>query len=477
MQFIHSARHKGQALPLALVLLAAVAAMLFFMFNSGQLVQEKIRLTNTADAVAYSAGVFEARVLNYDAYTNRAIIANEIAIGQAVGLASWTKYAGTASTNLAPWLNLIPVVGPPIASLISNVEPGMDAFSIALAGQIIAHETVIRLLSLSQFAVHGPTDTVLPNAFALAGRQVVMRDVANKNDPDAAVDWVPLEDDFKDFTQQYTSRTDRRTMGQLVQDSRDAFLTSRHWDLEILPSCGWLIALSLANPSLFDVKLRKRGSTELIDLTEGWKSMDTLSAHVVTVSWHRISRWNPIRRPRCDSTEVPVGYGKAYTDSGLAEPPDYARSRATNPQASSMADGTIARGFAPPSPTSTPVGVIPSFYDLSQSVMTKTPNDPRTSLTIRVTKASSKQRFSGGTSVVKPSGRLALYDGAHVAGESAAVSRVEVYFERPDGNNPWRNREEIGSLFNPYWQVRLAPVSTAQRALAHAKNGNNVVLP
>jgi hypothetical protein len=28
------------------------------MFNRGQLVQEKLRLTNTADAVGYSAGVF-----------------------------------------------------------------------------------------------------------------------------------------------------------------------------------------------------------------------------------------------------------------------------------------------------------------------------------------------------------------------------------------------------------------------------------
>ncbi|MHB1053071.1 MAG: pilus assembly protein TadG-related protein [Thiobacillus sp.] len=102
MNTTSKAIQNGQALPLGLVLLVAVAATVFFMFNSGQLVQEKIRLTNTADAVAYSAGVYEARVLNYDAYTNRAMIANEIAIGQAVGLASWTKYAGVAADNISP---------------------------------------------------------------------------------------------------------------------------------------------------------------------------------------------------------------------------------------------------------------------------------------------------------------------------------------------------------------------------------------
>ena len=56
-----SKRQTGQVLPLAVVLLIAVAATVFYMFNSGQLVQEKLRLTNTADAVAFSAGVFEGR--------------------------------------------------------------------------------------------------------------------------------------------------------------------------------------------------------------------------------------------------------------------------------------------------------------------------------------------------------------------------------------------------------------------------------
>ena len=57
MRTHHQHRQRGQVLPLATLLLLAVAATLFYMFNGGQLVQEKLRLTNTADAVAYSAGV------------------------------------------------------------------------------------------------------------------------------------------------------------------------------------------------------------------------------------------------------------------------------------------------------------------------------------------------------------------------------------------------------------------------------------
>jgi hypothetical protein len=54
-----ASRHRlgvgGQVLPLATVLLVVVGAAFYLMVNSGQAVQEKIRVTNAADAAAYSA--------------------------------------------------------------------------------------------------------------------------------------------------------------------------------------------------------------------------------------------------------------------------------------------------------------------------------------------------------------------------------------------------------------------------------------
>ena len=59
-----------------------------------------------------------------------------------------------------------------------------------------------------------------------------------------------------------------------------------------------------------------------------------------------------------------------------------------------------------------------------------------------------------------------------VGGVSAAISSVEVFFERPDaGNTVHAGRTELGSLFNPYWQARLAPVSAAARAQAQLRQG------
>lgn len=423
---------------MALVLLVAVAATVFFMFNSGQLVQEKIRLTNTADAVAYSAGIYEARVLNYDAYTNRAIVANEIAIGQAVGLASWAKYAGVTADTIAPYMYLIPYVGAAIADALYEVRDAMDVYTPMLAYTVTLHDAAINALAASQLAVHGPG-----NAVALVSRKALMDEVARRNDPDVKVDLLPVADDFAGFAQRYASRDERKRMGQLVHDGRDAFLRSRNWDFGLVLLCT-------------GVQLRKRGSTELIDMVDGWKSMDTLSAH-----HYRIKRF------RCRRSENPLGFGTAFSDDNLDDSAyDYAGSRRTNPNASRRAESNVAEGFEPPTLTG---GAIPAFHELSEAVLKA--DDPRTALTIRVSKARARQAYSGGASNIQPKGRLDLYRGALVKNESAAISRVEVFFERPDGKNMLFGKEETGSLFNPYWQARLAPVTAGERALAQLKQG------
>lgn len=439
-----SRKQRGQVLPLTVVLLLAVTATLFYMFNTGQMVQEKLRLTNTADAVAYSAGVFEARMLNYDAYTNRAIIANQIAIGQAVGLASWAKYMGTSAARIATYAHLIPGAGTALAAALEWYESTMDTLTPALAKAVSLHDLAIQALALSQKLMHGPGDTLV-----VANRLALMERVAKDNDPQAVVDPLPIDDDFVGFTREYAARDERRRMGRVVNDSREAFLTRRNANFGVTALC-------------VGVELRKRGSTELIDLVDGWKSVDTFSAHHFTM-----------RRLRCRRSERPIGYGSAASDDDLADRAySYAGSRSTNPRASSRAEssGGIAKGFNPP-PATLGGGAIPAFRDLSERALAV--DNPPTRLTIRVTKSAAAQRFSGGASSVKPAGRLQLFDGAMASGYSAAISSVEVFFERPDAGNTLNpGRTELGSLFNPYWQARLTPVSAAARAQAQLRQGS-----
>lgn len=62
-----------------------------------------------------------------------------------------------------------------------------------------------------------------------------------------------------------------------------------------------------------------------------------------------------------------------------------------------------------------------------------------------------------GGGAILPQGRLAPpYRGAAADGKSAAITRAEMYFERPNGHNPLHNKHEQGSLFHSHWQVHLA---------------------
>ncbi|XQM28239.1 hypothetical protein ACNSZF_02265 [Burkholderia gladioli] len=90
------ADERGQALLPALLFLAVGCAALLLAFGSLQLTSAKIQLQNTADASAYAAALLQARDYNFSAYTNRAMIANQAAVAQMVGLKSFVQHARRA---------------------------------------------------------------------------------------------------------------------------------------------------------------------------------------------------------------------------------------------------------------------------------------------------------------------------------------------------------------------------------------------
>lgn len=81
----------GQALFFGLIFLGASAFVAFEFIRLARLIGEKTRVINAADAAAYSTGVLHARLLNYDAQTNRALIANEMALAQWLSIGSWAE--------------------------------------------------------------------------------------------------------------------------------------------------------------------------------------------------------------------------------------------------------------------------------------------------------------------------------------------------------------------------------------------------
>ncbi len=94
------------------------------LFRTGRLTSDKMELQNAADALAFSVSTVEARDLNFAAYTNRAIVANEVAIGQAIGMASWAYHWKSIGDFLleynkfltGPTLGISNAVLPPLAT-------------------------------------------------------------------------------------------------------------------------------------------------------------------------------------------------------------------------------------------------------------------------------------------------------------------------------------------------------------------------
>ena len=70
----------GQILVFTALAGLVLVMMVVTIFNTGMVIGEKIKVQNTADAAAYSQAVWEARVLNFLAYTNRAIISHMVTI-------------------------------------------------------------------------------------------------------------------------------------------------------------------------------------------------------------------------------------------------------------------------------------------------------------------------------------------------------------------------------------------------------------
>jgi len=100
-----------------LALVASLVTAFAVSFGAGQLVNDKMRLVNAADAAAYSAAQWEARSLNFQSYLNRAIVANEVAIAQLVSLRAWSSYVATLTHNGAAVARWIPPLAGPVQSL------------------------------------------------------------------------------------------------------------------------------------------------------------------------------------------------------------------------------------------------------------------------------------------------------------------------------------------------------------------------
>ena len=123
---------RGQALVFVTIVMLAVLLALLTMYSMGQLSTAKMKLQNTADAGAYSAALAQARDYNFSAYTNRAMVANQVAIAQIVGLTSWARNYKDTFATLTPqveWMAqgiVARVLWSPAARVLRSASRGLE---------------------------------------------------------------------------------------------------------------------------------------------------------------------------------------------------------------------------------------------------------------------------------------------------------------------------------------------------------------
>jgi Putative Flp pilus-assembly TadE/G-like len=452
-------RQRGQALVYGLFILGSGLAALFFLFNMGQLTREKSKLVNTADAVAYSAGVMHARTLNYQAYTNRAMMANTVAIAQLISLSSWLEYADSVGGTMGqitfdldprkyPFYYPSYLIAQTTASSIRSALDNSGGGSV-LQGLASTSDTIIEALAASQLAAH---------VGLLAQRTSVLDAVAQanyRNDGTVTIDhnfsrWASLTlDPYASFVQRYED-SDRTRFAEVAgaAKDRDGFMRTRNW-LSPMPAIPFMgVQCYSANVAgRMDFVVRS-GGTELLGFDE-WKAADVMSEY----------RWVPKSKTDvlCQAVaETPIAWASpSAADNATSFDTDfnhYNMALIRNPLSTSAAFTVSSRSWA--------YNGLPSFYDLDQDILNDTSNrDPRLEYSVRLLRNRAQLMTSEGRSEVRPSTNLNSYQ-ANIAGgdDVVAVSTSEVFFERRDG------RQEIGSLFNPYWHVRLIDSRASVRA-------------
>ncbi|MDR2216075.1 MAG: pilus assembly protein TadG-related protein [Nevskiaceae bacterium] len=420
-----SARHhNGQAMLVVLAFLATLAGGFLVVFSVGQVVNDKVRLVNAADAAAFSAAQWQARSLNYEAYLNRAIVANEVAIAQLVSLRSWSHYmdrtisnAETVSNFYAPARVVMQVLERAwsfVDRAIERVGPMETALSVWNGALVTAQTTAY--VQASPVAANLVSEVVAaqePRAEVYGATHFLRA----RND----VQWFG-------FTKRYQrggGELDRYT--QLLMDSRDGFSAQRSGDL--LPADSLL-------------QVSKRGGTDLIG-EYTWRGLDTLAVHIDL---------------GIAQVEIPVGWGAAERrKQSTVRRGEHDGSYRRNPQTSRLAQRALtpAQGY---------LGV-PEIRDLAHLDNT---DDQRIGYSVALRLP--QQRIDTADRLVLPQGLYGVAGEPEpltpLLAESAlhALGSAEVYFRRPEQRSD--GRQEYPSLFNPYWQARLSTVPNLDRQLS-----------
>lgn len=471
----------------ALIFLAVCAVALYLAFNASQLTSAKSKLQNTADATAYSVAVLQARDYNFAAYTNRAMVANQVAVAQILSLKSWIdEVDGTASrdhyvdtlVNIfadvpLPWTTPKQMARP----IISPLKATIDAIAPA----------AVKGLDLLNYSLS--TAQELYRIATLANLPLVADRIAQANQPDTHADagylatlGAPGILAWRNYVKRVTPKQEvgngsgRERFADVVTDdaSLDSFTPERGRIRMPSVAGGANKGCPGARFTLMAVAQPHAGATQLRPDLDGWEALDATAADgFVTCIWVYGPVVFPIIIPILESVGrggAANGPGNRYSGTsgynGTGHIGDTLISSAAvaallqyNDGPGSSLDNSSRAGLQP-------------YADLADPAKASPGNDGfnrAPAITIQVSRPIDSTHTTSALNVGV--GRLALEEGAP-ANEMRALASASAYFIRPrDNGGPgsllrrgaWLRddgRVEYPSLFSPYWQASLVDTPT-----------------
>ncbi len=482
---------SGQAVIWMLALLVSMSMVMVGIYSTGKVTSERQKLTNATDAAAYSGALVQARALNMVAYANRASIANEVLLAQAVSLHSWTKYNAVAVENVRTVVDIVSVFVWPLAAVsqvLSAIEEVLeqvdDAMDDVIPAVVEAIERYYQGFDLGFVQV-----VFAPGVLALAGTDAAGSVLAQNYETHVgSTDQAPspyLQAELGTLNvaawQGMFARYDsgkavsngsdgRQTTHDILVHSRDAFSTRRQGPGGSVGSPGYMLGLLFGNESFGNcvtgsIGSSRDGPTELVDF-ERWEAQDT-------------SRLRFRAPGQCKgSTNVPVGWGRATLDESGDEgnmrtsPHRFEGLQAYNDNASNHSRWSGVK----------------ALYDVERDTSTGRPIQRHLDqeLVFHFAAIKSRQAVRANDTLGVLNGRTesnglgAPHLQPHLHSDQVtAIAAAKVFFERPrrdsaDFTGRWLHRndahKEVANLYNPYWQVRLTQPSASAMAMAYGGN-------
>lgn len=446
-------KNSGQVLILGVFFTCISLLLLLMLFNTGQHEYERQKATNIADAAVYSGLQFQARSLNYIAYTNRAMVANHVAIGQMVSTFSWLEYVEESLHALSTLVQFIPVVGSALAMGLEAFSTGADLLARTIPPAIASTQVVIKGLAGSQAVIYATTHLETSD---------MIEYIIHANDPRYELTtngqallllnihkWHNFTDNHNDDRKQEANAR----FADVVQRSGDQWLNNRSNSIDLL-TVPHPTRLGYINFQFF-----KRGSTQLVQLRDGewhWEARDAAS-FIMDETWWSVS-WRGTRRRERRTELVPFPTSNSATTHR-----ELLRGTWYN-------DIPLADRFSRYNQN-----VINSNYEFSTDYRDLTnfnpdnENDESIELALEVGISRSAIRSSETMHGIGANNSTSVFNLEPQSEESVirAISKGIIFFERPVARTD--NGLEHANLFNPYWIVRLTDDSQ-EKALSWLSN-------